>query len=455
MRIAAFAFAVLLGASAHAATDTPATVTVFRDVTVVPMDSERTLPGQSVLVAEGRIAAIGPADSLPIPDGARIIDGRGHWLMPGLAEMHAHLPPVAQAEALERVLDLFLANGVTTARGVLGEPGHLALRAAIDAGERDGPRIVTSGPSLNGSSVRDAAHAVELVEAQKAAGYDLVKLHPGLDRDTFDALMGAAKRVGLRVAGHVPVDVGIEHALAQRMDCIEHMDDYVRALAPDGSDERSGNPGFFGLNAALVADRGRIPALVAATRAAGAAISPTETLMVNLLDAGSTDVLLARPEYAYVAAATREQWRSSRDGMQASPAFDRAAAARFLALRRELLKALHDAGVPIVLGSDAPQVFNVPGFSAHRELALMVAAGLTPYQALRTGTVEATRHVGHEARRGTIAEGMQADLVLLSADPLADVGNAQRIVGVMRDGRWHDRADLDARLARVREAVSE
>jgi imidazolonepropionase-like amidohydrolase len=116
MRIAAFAFAVLLGASAHAATDTPATVTVFRDVTVVPMDSERTLPGQSVLVAEGRIAAIGPADSLPIPDGARIIDGRGHWLMPGLAEMHAHLPPVAQAEALERVLDLFLANGVTTVR---------------------------------------------------------------------------------------------------------------------------------------------------------------------------------------------------------------------------------------------------------------------------------------------------------------------------------------------------
>jgi imidazolonepropionase-like amidohydrolase len=288
-----------------------------------------------------------------------------------------------------------------------------------------------------------------LVEAQKAAGYDLVKLHPGLDRDTFDALMGAAKRVGLRVAGHVPVDVGIEHALAQRMDCIEHMDDYVRALAPDGSDERSGNPGFFGLNAALVADRGRIPALVAATRAAGAAISPTETLMVNLLDAGSTDVLLARPEYAYVAAATREQWRSSRDGMQASPAFDRAAAARFLALRRELLKALHDAGVPIVLGSDAPQVFNVPGFSLHHELALIVEAGLSPYEALRTGTVHAAEFFDAAERFGRIAPGLDADLVLVNGNPLEDVGAMREPHGVMVRGRWIDRQQIAERLAEI------
>jgi imidazolonepropionase-like amidohydrolase len=456
MRAIVLALAAVLGAGVNAQPGTGlGPPVVFHDVTVVPMDSDRQLAGRSVLVVDGRIAAIGAADTLAVPDGAKVIDGRGQWLMPGLGEMHAHLPPVAQAEALDRVLELFLANGITTARGVLGEPGHLALRAAIDAGERDGPRIITSGPSLNGNTVRDAAHAVELVEAQKAAGYDLVKLHPGLERDAFDALMGAAKRVGLPVTGHVSAAVGIEHALAQGQDCIEHMDDYVRAMAPEGSPERSGNPGFFGLNAALVADRERIPALVEATRAAGAAISPTETLMVSLLGEGSTDSLLARPEYAYVSAETRAQWRTSRDNMQGAATFDRAAATRFLALRRELLKALHDAGVPIVLGSDAPQVFNVPGFSSHRELALMVAAGLTPYEALRTGTVEVARHLGHAAQRGTVAEGMQADLVLLSADPFADIGNAQRIVGVMRDGRWHDRADLDARLARVRAAVGE
>jgi imidazolonepropionase-like amidohydrolase len=456
MRAIALALAALLCGSATAQpAESRTPPVVFHDVTVVPMDREQQLAGHSVLVDEGRIVAVGPSDTLRIPDGARVIDGRGHWLMPGLAEMHAHLPPVAQADALDRVLELFLANGVTTARGVLGEPGHLALRAAIGAGERDGPRIVTSGPSLNGNSVRDAAHAIELVEAQKAAGYDLAKLHPGLDREAFDALMGAAKRVGLPVAGHVPLAVGLEHALAQGMDCIEHMDDYVRAMAPDGSAERTGNPGFFGVDAALVADRGRIPVLVEATRAAGAAISPTETLMVNLLGEDFIDDLLARPDSAYVPAATREQWLTARANMQGSPTFNRAAATRFLALRRELLKALHDGGVPIVLGSDAPQVFNVPGFSAHRELALMVAAGLTPYEALRTGTVEAARHLGQAAQRGTVSEGMQADLLLLSADPFADIGHAQHIVGVMRDGRWHDRADLDARLARVRAAVSE
>jgi imidazolonepropionase-like amidohydrolase len=426
----------------------------IQDVTVVPMDSERMLPAHTVVVDQGRIVALGPAAAIELPAGARVIDGRGRWLLPGLGEMHAHVPPAAQAGALDNVLELFLANGITTARGVLGEAGHLPLRDALAAGTRVGPRLYTSGPSLNGNSVRDPAHAVELVEAQKAAGYDLAKLHPGLTRDSFDALMGAARRVGLPVAGHVSADVGIEHALAMGQDCIEHLDDYVRGLVPTGAPERTAPPGFFGLAAAPAADRARIPELVAATRRAGTAISPTETLMVNLLGDEPVEALLARPEAAYVATATRAQWRKAREGMQGAPDFDRAAADRFLALRRELLKALHDGGVPIVLGSDAPQVFNVPGFSAHRELALMVAAGLTPYQALRTGTVEVARHLGAGERRGTIAPGMDADLLLLDADPLADIDNLQRIGGVMVAGRWHDRDDLDARLARIRSAVA-
>jgi imidazolonepropionase-like amidohydrolase len=455
MRSAALFLLMVVGAPIASAETASAPPIAFRDVTVVPMDSERQLPAQTVVVDAGRIVALGPVAAVEIPANASVIDGRGRWLMPGLAEMHAHVPPVARGEALEQVLELFLANGVTSARGVLGEPGHLELRRALAAGERVGPRLFTSGPSLNVRSVRDAAHAIELVEAQKAAGYDLAKLHPGLDRERFDALMSAAKRVGLPVVGHVSAAVGLEHALARGQDGIEHLDDYVRALVPAGAAEREGDPGFFGLAAAMAADPARIPGLVAATRRAGSAISPTETLMVNLLGDAPIETLLAWPELAYVPAASVAQWRSAREAMQTSPGYSAQAAERFLWLRRELLKALHDGGVPLLLGSDAPQVFNVPGFSAHRELALMVGAGLTPFQALRTGTVEAARHLGDGAHRGTVAEGMQADLLLLAADPLADIANAQRIDGVMVMGRWHDRADLDARLARIRQAVGD
>lgn len=428
---------------------------VFTGVTVVPMDEERHLANHTVVVDGGSITAMGPDGAVSIPDDARVVDGRGHWLMPGLAEMHGHVPPVEQGAALDNVLDLFLANGITTVRGVLGGPGHLALREALASGERQGPRLLTSGPSLNGNSVGGPGQAVEMVQAQKAAGYDLAKLHPGLTRESFDAIMDTANQVGLPVVGHVPADVGLEHALSKGMACIEHMDDYVRGLVPEGQPERTADPGFFGFNVTMAADRARIPALVEATRASGAAISPTETLMVSILGAIPSDEMLAWPEMQYVTPETKAQWRSSRENAQASASFSSERADRFLSLRRELLKALHDAGVPIVLGSDAPQVFNVPGFSAHREMALMVQAGLTPYEALRTGTTAVARHLGVEDRRGVVAVGMEADLVLLSADPLQDIDNAARVEGVMVAGRWHDRADLDERLARVREAVGE
>ncbi|TXK64333.1 amidohydrolase family protein [Alkalisalibacterium limincola] len=427
----------------------------FTGVNVVPMDEERQLPDHTVVVDAGRIVAVGPVGEVEVPEGARVVDGRGHWLMPGLAEMHGHVPPVAQAAALDNVLDLFLANGVTTVRGVLGEPGHLALRDSLASGERQGPRLLTSGPSLNGNTVGSPEQAVELVEAQKAAGYDLAKLHPGLTLENFDAIMEAANRVGLPVVGHVPAAAGIEHALSMGMACIEHMDDYVRGLVPEDRPERTASPGFFGLDAAMAADRARIPVLVEATRSSGAAISPTETLMVSILGSTPAEEMLDWPEMKYVAPATKAQWQASRAGAQSAQGFSRERADRFLQLRRELLKALHDGGVPIVLGSDAPQVFNVPGFSAHREMALMVEAGLTPFQALRTGTVEVARHIGAEGHRGVVAPGMAADLVLLGADPLADIANAGRIEGVMVAGRWYDRADLDARLARVEQAVGE
>lgn len=424
----------------------------FRGIDVVPMDRETVLENQTVLVVDGRIAALGPADEIDVPAEASIVDGAGRTLMPGLGEMHAHVPP-ADRDNLQTVLDLFLANGITTLRGVIGEPGHLRLREQLASGERAGPRLYTAGPSLNGNSVASPEDGAAKVSAYHAAGYDILKLHPGLDIARFDAIMDAAHALDIQVVGHVSEAVGLDHALNKRMHGIEHLDDYVRALAPDDHPARSASPGFFGLAATPHADAARIPELARRTVEAGTWISPTETIMVSAVGPLDSDALLTRPEFVHVDETTKASWRRLRAERFTGPGFDAGLAARFLALRRQLLKALHDAGAPILLGSDAPQWFNVPGFSAHRELALMVEAGLSPYQALRTGTVNVARHLGAGDRRGIIAKGFDADLIVIEGNPLTDIGNAARIQGVMVAGRWHDRTDLDARLEKARQAA--
>lgn len=422
----------------------------FRDVNLVPMDSERVIAAQTVLVEAGRIVAVGPVDAVDIPEGTTLIDGEGLYLMPGLAEMHAHIPNTSDMDAVQRVLDLFLANGVTTIRGMLGEPGHIGLRDAVASGERDGPRIIAAGPSLNGQSVTSPERGAEMVREQHAAGFDLLKLHPGLTPPRFDAIAATARELGMPFGGHVSVEVGLPHSLAGGQLTVDHLDDYMRLLLPPDSDAaRATLPFFFGVNLARHAEAARIPLLVEMTRDAGAWVVPTEHLMVALLDDVDSDQRLAWDEYVYVPAGTREQWRQQRTMLRAQPQFDEAGAARFLELRRQLIRALDDID-RVLLGADAPQMFNVPGFSAHRELALYVGAGLSPFRALRTGSVNVARHLGVADRRGKVAEGMDADLVLVAGNPLDDIAHAGRVQGVMVMGRWHDRAALDAKLHAIR-----
>jgi imidazolonepropionase-like amidohydrolase len=422
-------------------------VTAFRNVTVIPMDSERALPAQTVVVRGERIVSIGPAASAAVPQGARVIDGAGRYLMPGLAEMHAHVPPDDDPRYVEEVLFLYVANGVTTARGMLGEPSHLALRERLARHEVLGPRLFTSGPSLNDDSVDGAESARRLVREQAQAGYDFVKVHPGPTREEYAAAAQAGAASGIELAGHVPADVGVLRALEARQATIDHLDGYVEALVPE---DRRQNGGFFGLNLAAVADRSKIPDLVAATLAAGTWNVPTQTLIEHWPAPSPTlDQLLARPEMAYVPPQMRDQWARAKRQMLAAPGYDGARVVELIELRRELLKALHDAGAGLLLGSDAPQVFNVPGFSLHHELDAVVAAGLTPYEALRTGTANAARFFDAESEFGTIAEGRAADLLLVGGDPLADVGALARPDGVMVRGRWLDRGEIDRRLAEI------
>ncbi len=426
-------------------------ITAITGVTVIPMDRERTIEHQTVVVRGGRIAALGPAASTPVPAGAIRVDSRGKYLIPGLAEMHAHIPtPQVEAQFggdgryTAAVLALFVANGVTTIRGMLGHASHLALRERVRAGELIGPTIYTSGPSFNGNSAPDPQTARRMVLEQHAAGYDVLKIHPGLSRETFDALARVADSVGIRFAGHVPAAVGLERALEARYASIEHVDGFVEYLA--GWRPGSGPAGFFGFTVTDQADESKLAGIARRTRDAGVWIVPTQALMDGFVSAEDAAAMGRRPELRYLPAPLVEQWVRAKRDAQAQPSYDAERARRFIALRGRIIKALHDAGVGVALGSDAPQVMNVPGFSVHRELAVMVAAGLKPYQALETGTRNIAAYFGTLDRSGTVAEGKVADLVLLDADPLTDIANTTRIAGVMARGRWMPRAVLDSLL---------
>lgn len=422
--------------------------TAFINVNVVPMTGEQVIPAQTVVVRGQRIVEIGRVDSTPLPDDAAIVDGTDRYLLPGLTEMHGHVTGTSDDE-LDRLFGLYIANGVTTVRGMLGRPEHLELRRRLAAHEILGPRLVTSGPSLNGNSVDDPAHGAALVRAQHAAGYDFVKIHPGLTRTEFQAIAIAANELGMPFAGHVPEDAGIAVALALGMATIDHLDGYMETLIPADRDPTGGIGGFFGLRLARYADDGRLPTIAAETARAGVWNVPTQTLFEHFVNAVPAAELVRRPEMRYVPAGTLADWAEAKRQLHQERGFDAAVAERAILLRRALILALHRAGAGLLLGSDSPQRFNVPGFSLHRELELYVESGLTPYEALLTGTVNPAAFFGTEAEAGTIEVGKVADILLLDENPLEDIRNSRRVHGTMVRGRWVSRPELDALLARI------
>ena len=421
--------------------------TAFVNVQVVPMDAERMVAGQTVVVDDGRIVAVGSVDEVPIPEGTQVVDGTDRYLMPGLAEMHAHVPN-ADSPNIDRYFSLYVANGVTTIRGMLGQASHLKLRESLEDGSVFGPRLFTSGPSLNGRTVNGAAQARMLVRDQHNSGYDFIKLHPGLSSDEFAAIATTAAELGMPFAGHVPVAVGVENALLSGMATIDHLDNYLASALPPRSPGLGGYGGFFDVMLADQVDTDRIAALAAATAASATWNVPTQILVELRVNDVPVETLSNWPEMRYMPEATVARWAEAKTATLTERGFTAETAALGIELRRKLLFELQRAGAGLLLGSDSPQVFSVPGFSIHRELDVLVASGLTPYEALRSGTASVAEFFGSNG--GVVAVGRDADLVLLDADPLADIRNARRIHGVMLRGEWYPAAKLDERIARYR-----
>jgi hypothetical protein len=428
----AFAFCLLaLATSAAIAQQAPI---VFNGVSVIPMDRETVLANQTVIVENGRITHVGAPRSAPA--GATTIDGRGKYLMPGIAEFHAHVPSGGQAIHAHRTLTLYALAGVTTARGMLGAPMHIALRDSIAAGQLLGPRLQTSGPSFNNNSVTSPAVGVQMVRDQKAAGYDLLKIHPGVPRAAFDSLAAVANSLRIPFSGHVPLEIGLDVALTSKFSTIDHLDGIVEAMYNGPQPLTPQVNGFFGLGIMRQLDQSRFNAIIGRIKASGVAMVPTQILMDNYANDATGDELTSLPEFRYWVPQQVTAWRNNKNTFLAQSPISREQRQEFIALRRRILKALYDAGVPFLLGSDAPQLWNVPGFSAHRELGSLVAAGLTPFQALRTGTVDVAKFMGEEGRSGVVRAGARADLMLLDANPLESVANSLRINGVVVNGRW-------------------
>lgn len=442
MRLFVIALLLVLGCSSSAV-DTSSSPqqkereVAFVNVNVVPMDSERILSGQTVIIRGESIVQMGPAAKVKVASDALRIDGTGKYLMPGMAEMHGHIPPPqAPKEYTEAVLFLYVANGVTTVRGMLGAPNQLELRERANRGELVSPTLYLAGPSFNGNSVSSPAQAAEMVREQKRAGWDLLKVHPGLTRDEYDAMARTAREVGIRFAGHVPEDVGLAHALEMGQETIDHIDGYVEYLGAENGP----------VNEAKLAEAVRL------TKKANAWVVPTMALWETLLGVTSLEKLLSYPELKYAPRQQVEAWEKAHRARQSSPQFDLKKSAQIAENRKRILKALHQAGVPIIFGTDAPQQFSVPGFSIFHEMKVMLDAGLSPYEIIRSGTKTAGDYFKDKAQFGTVAVGQRADLILVNGNPLKDISNTAKRSGVMVRGRWLSEEEIQKRLESIADA---
>lgn len=418
----------------------------FVNVHVLPMDRPGVLHNHSVLVDGGRIVAVAP--SLEIPEGARVVDGNGRaWLLPGLADMHNHAHAPQDQE-------LLLALGITTTLHMGEAPNSFVgrMRHAVANGESAGPRIlaalaVDGSPRYGHLVVADAGDAQAAVRLASRNGYDFIKVYNTLSAPAFEALAREAREHGVGLVGHGVKDVGLQRQLEAGQSLVAHAEEFLYAFFPEPSDaDPNAAPGDEQMQGAISLLR----------RHGATVVADLVTYEAIARQWGRPEVVesfLRSPESRYLPPQMRVCWPrqgySRRDG-----SLD----ARLQFLHR-FTKAMDEAGVPLLSGTDAPSIPGlVTGFALHRNLAALVEAGLTPHAALAT----ATRTPGEFLRRhrpelplsGVVAGGARADLLLVATDPLRDLATLASPLGVMADGRWYPRDDLEARKAAIRAAYA-
>lgn len=423
----------------------PVLIDDVRLVSMVP-EAPQAQPGQAVLVEDGRITKVGAAGSLAPPEGTLIVDGAGMTLMPGLIDAHVHVND-------EAALAAYLAHGVTGIRNMSGYPFHLSLAVRVVSGDILGPDFTTTGRILNSPGpnenvlqhlVTTAEEGRAAVRAQFRAGFRTIKVYSNLRREPYDAILDEAARLGMSVTGHTPegvrsvgipqerpFDIAWEASLGQGFTTLEHVETIV----------------WHGLRDDLSENRMR--ALAAQLARSGEPVTPTliaHRRLVLIAESGGgylerpgSDMI--NPFMRFVEQGAEAYW----SGVDASH-YERPHSDFFV----RATGLLHDAGVPLIAGTDAGGFGIIPGASLARELELLVDAGLSPHEALAAATRVSAEVLGFE-NTGRIAPGYRANLTLLPADPLQDVGTVEQPAGVMIRGQWLDAA----RLAALRAAAAD
>lgn len=432
-----------------------AQIQLVKNVHVLSMEDDTILENQAILVEDGKIVNVIPMKELSNEIQGKVIEGNGAFVYPGLAEFHSHIP-VAQngnTQLQEEAMWLYLANGVLRVRGMIGHASHLPLKARIEEGTLPGPRLFLSGPSFSGGSVSSLEQAAQMVRDEKAAGYDHLKLHPGLEMDEFLAIAKTAKELNIPFGGHVSLDVGLKASLENGYKSIEHMDGYVEALLPDYSKVFDSDvAGPFTMLLVGEADMDKLPDLVDLTLEYKAWIAPTLTLFDRYFGSKPAEEYRNIPEMKYMSAAQVQNWINAKTPYEEAGILTKENVEPYLEFRNELLMTLHQAGVPILMTSDSPQVFNVPGFSIHHEIELMSKAGMSNYEILKSGSVNPALYFGEEDQWGRIKKGASADFVLVKENPFENLETLKVPVAVMMKGSYYDRDRLDQELAKIEAA---
>lgn len=423
----------------------------LREVTVVDVMDGCLSTNQTVLIAGDRITTVGPMAEVDVPDGTEVVDASGGYLIPGLWDMHVHI-----TDATELALPILVSNGIT---GVRDMGGDLELLRRLEreraTGERVAPRLVMPGPYVDSDKALPYRRAVETAEDGRSAavalaqkGVDFIKIHNGVPREAYFALLERALELELPVVGHIPLNVEPEEAARAGQAGVEHFatlfegtlrerfaDDPATLMA------RYVDTGMDGLMT-LFADH-------------DVWFTPT---LVNYRLRAERGRLAEQPDprLRYVAPSLKEQWeawfpvREKDSNPQVV-----AARMRFFQIGLNVVRLAHEAGVPLLAGTDLAARDVLPGFHLHDELEAMVEAGLEPYEALQTATLHPARFLGRTDELGTIEVGKLADLVLLDANPLENIENTRRIRAVVVDGRLLQRTDLDEMLMQVEKTIQD
>ncbi len=438
-------------------------VTAFVNVNVLPMDRERVLLNQTVVVRDGVIAEIGDAKKVKVPQGALKIDAMGKYLVPGLVDMHTHLLSDGDDypdSIAEHELKVMVANGVTTIRFMIGTPEQLILRARSAKSEIIAPTIFSASPHLTGREqgnnfvVNTPDEARDAVRKSKAAGYDFIKVTTFIKAEVYEAAVDEAAKQNIRVVGHADREYVTAPRAWKARQQIEHLDGYMEQLLRDDAPMKGSISDLYisdpkNWESLDYIDETKIADVARKTVASNPFVNPTQHFMKNSFGLPrSEESIRAQPDFRFYPAKVQERYLNfyKRSRLFQVPVETRA---KWVAIRDKMVRAIYDAGGKLMAGSDTPEFLWLYGFAMHHELKALRDTGIPAYAALAAGTRNAHEFFGTIDKAGTIEKGKRADMMLLDANPLDDISNTKKRAGVMLKGKWYPQAELNRWLDEI------